>query len=135
MRRAFYARALTAFASLVSALALQGERAPSARATRPDLRVGFHDAVTTHVVQMQSNPIPNAHENHLRRREARSPITGLTNVHDTYYIIDLLVGNQTISVSVDTGSSDTWMVQEPYECVSFRFERPGVVSYRPFYSL
>jgi hypothetical protein len=46
----------------------------------------------------------------------------LKNVHDVYYSIDLEVGNQTVAVSVDTGSSDTWMVQEPYECVSFWFD-------------
>ncbi|KAK3987995.1 aspartic protease PEP3 [Cladorrhinum sp. PSN332] len=78
-----------------------------------------------------SNYIP------LRRHESKTPSTllhkrssltrpaNLTNVHDVYYIIDLTVGNQTIPVSIDTGSSDTWLVQEPYECVSYFFPYPG----------
>ena len=45
--------------------------------------------------------------------------TNLTNINDVYYIIDIEVGNQSIPVTLDTGSSDTWLVQRPYTCVSF----------------
>jgi hypothetical protein len=90
---------------------------------------GFTDAVTTHVIPMRKHDIPLAPDHHVRRRAAgRGSPTNLRNVHDVYYIIDLIVGNQTIPVSVDTGSSDTWLVQEPYECVSFWFDYPGGVS-------
>ncbi|KAH8900250.1 acid protease [Thozetella sp. PMI_491] len=38
---------------------------------------------------------------------------------DVYYIVDLVVGNQSIPVSIDTGSSDTWFIQEPLKCIPF----------------
>ncbi|KAK0629418.1 aspartic peptidase domain-containing protein [Bombardia bombarda] len=57
----------------------------------------------------------------LRRRGI---MANLTNIHDVYYIIELQVGNQTIPVSVDTGSSDTWLVQNGYRCISYYGETP-----------
>ncbi|KAK0640705.1 aspartic peptidase domain-containing protein [Cercophora newfieldiana] len=76
-------------------------------ATRPP-RVGFTDTVTSHVIPMARHDVPGSHDIHLRRR-ATNVSTSLTNVHDVYYIIDLLVGKEIIPVSIDTGSSDTWM--------------------------
>ncbi|KAK4235241.1 hypothetical protein C8A03DRAFT_36906 [Achaetomium macrosporum] len=85
---------------------------------------GFHDVVTAHSIPMRRQKLaPSATHPALQRR-ANFPAR-LRNVYDVYYIIDLEVGNQTIPVSVDTGSSDTWMVQEPYECVSFWWDGPG----------
>ncbi|KAK3381047.1 aspartic peptidase domain-containing protein [Podospora didyma] len=82
----------------------------------------FRDAVTTHVVPMRSHALDHPQEPQALRRRGNKRgnlPANLTNVHDIYYIIDLLVGNQTIPVSVDTGSSDTWFVQQPYQCVSY----------------
>ncbi|KAK5657997.1 hypothetical protein OQA88_2551 [Cercophora sp. LCS_1] len=104
--------ALATFA-LVSAAPQQG----------PNTRIGFHDAVTPHYVAMSGHAVPHAHEVHLNRRD--NVTTSLVNVRDIYYIIDLKIGSQTIPVSVDTGSSDTWIVKQPYTCISMRFERPG----------
>ncbi len=93
----------------------------------PARRSVFGDAVSTHAVPMRKhNVAPSAIHPALHRR-ANFP-TRLRNILDVYYSIDLELGNQTIAVSVDTGSSDTWMVQEPYECVSFWYE-PGRVSH------
>jgi predicted aspartyl protease len=51
--------------------------------------------------------------------------TGLANSNDIYYIVDITVGNQTVPVSIDTGSSDTWMVQQPLQCVDMaHFRHP-----------
>ncbi len=54
---------------------------------------------------------------------ARLPTPGgradLRNYDDVYYIIDLKVGNQNVPVSIDTGSSDTWFVQDPLNCIPF----------------
>lgn len=47
------------------------------------------------------------------------PKADLRNVDDVYYIIDLKMGNQTVPVSVDTGSSDTWFIQDPLFCIPF----------------
>ncbi|KAK0707264.1 aspartic peptidase domain-containing protein [Lasiosphaeris hirsuta] len=85
-------------------------------------RAGFSDKVTSHVIPMVRHDVPGSQDMHLRRRG--NVTQSLVNVHDVYYIIELLVGNQKIAVSVDTGSSDTWLVQQPYECVQFFFQ-PG----------
>ena len=112
-------------ASVVLAAALATCTA-AAVVLRGDPVAKFRDTVTSHVVPMRRYPVPHAHYAHLVHRRANVS-TSLTNVHDVYYIIDLKVGNQIIPVSVDTGSSDTWMVQEPYTCVSMWFDGPGSV--------
>ncbi|KAK4182961.1 putative eukaryotic aspartyl protease [Podospora australis] len=96
------------------------------RATRHGL---VPDAVTPNAVPMRRHELkPTSAQTgpgSLHKRAANRP-ANLTNVHDVYYIIDLEVGNQIIPVSIDTGSSDTWFVKEPYECVSFWWQGPNV---------
>jgi hypothetical protein len=89
--------------------------------TVPQRCVGFTDVVSTHAIPMRKHNLVQAASHSALHRRADGPAR-LKNVHDVYYSIDLEVGNQTVAVSVDTGSSDTWMVQEPYECVSFWFD-------------
>lgn len=54
----------------------------------------------------------------------------MTNYKDIYYIIEILAGTQAISVSVDTGSSDTWFIQSGVQCVDYLY-RPQPVSSEP----
>lgn len=116
MTAKFSARVLAALAIW----ALPGAVASVLPMARPP-RVGFTDAVTSHVVPMVSHDVPGSHDIHLRRR-ATNVSTSLTNVHDVYYIVNLQVGKEMIPVSIDTGSSDTWMVKSPYKCIQFRFD-------------
>ena len=44
---------------------------------------------------------------------------GLYNAQDMYYITDITVGNVTVPVTIDTGSSDTWFVRSPFTCVDY----------------
>ena len=44
---------------------------------------------------------------------------GLTNVKDAYYVADIKIGDETVAVSVDTGSSDTWLIKSPFTCVDY----------------
>lgn len=97
---------------------------PDRHAASPPIRASFRDKVTTHYIPMRKHDLP-VSANHGLQRRIGGP-TSLRNAYDVYYIVDLVVGNQTIPVSVDTGSSDTWLVQEPYECVSFWFDPGGV---------
>ncbi|KAK4210330.1 aspartic protease PEP3 [Rhypophila decipiens] len=86
----------------------------------------IRDKITPNSLAMRSYTpsTPESHTSiHVRRRSSQ-PSANLTNVHDIYYMIDLKVGSETIPVSVDTGSSDTWLIQEPYTCVSYFFN-PG----------
>ncbi|KAK4195847.1 aspartic peptidase domain-containing protein, partial [Triangularia verruculosa] len=92
------------------------------------------DTVTSNVVSMRKHAVPSASHRSsattpiYRRTAAVNHPANLTNVHDVYYIIDLLVGNQTLAMSVDTGSSDTWFVSDPLECVRFWWQGP---EYKP----
>ncbi len=83
------------------------------------------DAISTHTFPMRKHNLPPSITHPTLQRRISFPAR-LKNIYDVYYSIDLVVGNQTIPVSVDTGSSDTWMVQEPYKCVSFWFEETSV---------
>ncbi|KAK4162920.1 aspartic protease PEP3 [Cladorrhinum sp. PSN259] len=83
------------------------------------------DAITSNYIPMRRHESSKP-STLLHKRSVTRP-TNLTNVHDVYYIIDITVGNQTVPVSIDTGSSDTWLVQEPYECVSYFFPYPGYI--------
>src|ERR1700744_4805288 len=47
-----------------------------------------------------------------RRSEARNIID---NQH-MKYVLPITVGNQTLNVEIDTGSSDTWLLQTGFEC-------------------
>lgn len=92
------------------------------------VQAGFRDAVSPHAIPMRKHDVAESMSHPAMRRRANRPVP-LKNIYDVYYSIDLKVGNQTIAVSVDTGSSDTWMVQQPYECVSFWFDPTGVSYY------
>ncbi|KAL2018417.1 hypothetical protein VTK56DRAFT_836 [Thermocarpiscus australiensis] len=97
---------------------LKGHRSRDVAA--PPIRTGFRDAVITHYMSMRRHDLPASADHPLRRR-ANFP-TRLKNVFDVYYIIDLVMGNQTVPVSIDTGSSGTWLGQEPYEFASYWYE-------------
>ncbi|KAK3291139.1 aspartic peptidase domain-containing protein [Chaetomium fimeti] len=88
------------------------------------VRDGLRYAVSTHAIPMRKHDVTASMSHPAMHRRANLPVP-LKNIYDVYYSIDLKVGNQTIAVSVDTGSSDTWMVQQPYECVSFWFDPAG----------
>ncbi|AEO63786.1 uncharacterized protein THITE_123323 [Thermothielavioides terrestris NRRL 8126] len=81
-------------------------------------QTGFRDAVTTHAIRMRKQELSPSTTHPALHGRANFPVQ-LRNVYDVYYIVDLEIGDQTIPVSVDTGSSDTWMIHEPYECVSY----------------
>lgn len=44
------------------------------------------------------------------------------NAYGTQYAVDLLFGDTPMQVYLDTGSSDTWVVQEGYSCIDFSGE-------------
>ncbi len=45
------------------------------------------------------------------------PGTHLRNMNDIYFVVDISVGREVVPVHVDTGSSDTWIVQQPFHCL------------------
>jgi len=92
-------------------------------------KVAVRDVVTTNYLPMRRHVSSHPPMGHsvLNRRGVGS--ANLTNFLDVYYIVDLVLGNQSIPVSIDTGSSDTWVVKEPYDCVSFWVPFPGAVSF------
>ncbi|KAH6640149.1 aspartic peptidase domain-containing protein [Chaetomium tenue] len=119
-------KALLAAVSCWFSLTLAGplEGIKSRDVSPAPVRAGFRDVVSTHAIPMRKHDVAASMSHPAMHRRARLPVP-LKNIYDVYYSIDLKVGNQTIAVSVDTGSSDTWMVQQPYECVSFWFDPAG----------
>jgi hypothetical protein len=117
----------TTFLAAVSWLASSTAANPLSKdAQRQPYQGQVRDSISTHSIPMRKHNLAPSTTHPALQRRVNFPAK-LKNIYDVYYSIDLTVGNQTIAVSVDTGSSDTWMVQEPYECVSFWFD-PGNVS-------
>ncbi|KAM7187772.1 hypothetical protein V8F20_010829 [Naviculisporaceae sp. PSN 640] len=120
----FFKSALAAV--MATCLAVDALKQASPNAIGAQIKASVvHDKIAPVSLPMRSY-VPSPHDPiHLRRRsQSHQPVANLTNVHDIYYMIDLKVGSETIPVSVDTGSSDTWLIQEPYTCVSYFFT-PG----------
>lgn len=95
------------------------------------------DTVTSNVIPMRKHIVPSSEHRssvvkpvYRRTADVNHP-ANLTNVHDVYYIVDIVVGNQTLAVSVDTGSSDTWFVSDYFECVRFWWQGPEYVCILP----
>jgi len=59
---------------------------------------------------------------------------GLYNAQDMYYITDITVGNVTVPVTIDTGSSDTWFVRSPFTCVDYYGRHVNVSLHPPLSS-
>ncbi len=118
---------LLAFGSIVSTSVGGPVSSPELRAKRVDEHINFN-AKASYYTPLRSVQETNAGRlrgRHVRRANAAADQTtlwasaDLRNVDDIYYIADLKIGNQTIAVSVDTGSSDTWFIQEPLSCIPF----------------
>ncbi len=54
--------------------------------------------------------------------------TNMTFFHNTNYVVPIKIGKQELLVAVDTGSSDTWVIQNNFTCVDPIF---GSIKVRP----
>ncbi|CAK7197518.1 hypothetical protein SEUCBS139899_000165 [Sporothrix eucalyptigena] len=52
--------------------------------------------------------------------------------HDIEYITQVQAGQNNLSLVVDTGSSDTWFVQQNFECVDPQYHTPVLAAYCAF---
>lgn len=98
-------------------------------------------AATSHYVTLKRAPNPTPLASHPSRRHIAGrqddpPPPGfpfnanLTNVHDIYYMTNITVGDVTLPVSIDTGSSDTWLIKSPFQCIDYTL-RPTEVRSLP----
>lgn len=130
---------VASFTSLSAAAAVRGsiprEDVHMQRNSRRDSNA---IAVTSNYVSLRAVPklapdgSPKAGRRDLTDPPAGYPFNaGLTNVQDIYYVTDIKVGNQTLPVSIDTGSSDTWFIKSPFTCINNN-NMPMPVSNHPF---
>ncbi|KAK3378147.1 aspartic peptidase domain-containing protein [Podospora didyma] len=54
--------------------------------------------------------------------------TALPAYHDVEYLIDVKLGNTTFSLIIDTGSSDTWLVKEGFQCLNAALQTVSFVN-------
>lgn len=99
------------------------------------------NAKTPYYVSLRSAPrtdgaAPISRRDGLGRRDPpyHQGNAGLMNVQDMYYYTEITVGNKTVPVTIDTGSSDTWFVQSPFVCMDY-FQRNIPVSRKDFFLL
>lgn len=122
---------LAVVATLLSGTGARSVRTQTEYAVRPSQEIASGLSVTPNYVPMRRASVKPGQGIFQGIHDARAgphKPTLLRNIRDIYYIIDIEVGNQTIPVSVDTGSSDTWFIQQPFQCVDFFYETVPVTS-------
>lgn len=95
---------------------LLGKRAPSP------------DVLTDRLVTLKTVTLPMSwqslcHRKTLNRRQSSGNstsggITTISNPQQLAYVAEVTWGNQTFDMLLDTGSSDTWLLQEGFQCLS-----------------
>jgi hypothetical protein len=74
------------------------------------------DVLTDNVVALTRVVSSTSSFGPLHKRAANGTAT-FTNPFQYLYRAEITFGNETFSVIVDTGSSDTWVAQEGYQCL------------------
>ncbi|GIC90266.1 pepsin-like aspartic protease [Aspergillus udagawae] len=104
--------------------------AVSSAARVPELNSGkFHqslkrrplglDLVTDNVVPLKPVHSVLRHQKGLHRRQSTSNggLTAINNPSQANYVAEVGWGNETYSMILDTGSSDTWILKEGFQCL------------------
>jgi aspergillopepsin I len=113
-----------------SVVALLLGLAVSSAAGVPELNSGkFHqslkrrplglDLVTDNVVPLKPVHSVLRHQKGLHRRQSTSNggLTAVNNPSQANYVAEVGWGNETYSMILDTGSSDTWILKEGFQCL------------------
>jgi hypothetical protein len=124
--------------SWITALLLTVAVAPAA-AVKPDLSVGnprgllgkrapSPDVLTDKLVPLKTANLPLSWQSvrqrkTLNRRQSTGNSTGggittISNPQQLAYVAEVTWGNQTFDMLLDTGSSDAWLLQEGFQCLS-----------------
>lgn len=79
------------------------------------------DIVTNNVIPLKPVNSVRRHHTGLRRRQSSGNSTGgltaINNPSQANYVAQVGWGNETFSMILDTGSSDTWILQEGFQCL------------------
>ena len=113
--------------------------ATHAAAVKPDLTMGnprgllgkrapSPDVLTDKLVPLKMVTLPLSwqpvrHMKTLNRRQSTGNstcggITTISNPQQLAYVAEVTWGNETFDMLLDTGSSDTWLLQEGFQCLS-----------------
>jgi hypothetical protein len=113
---------------------LLGKRAPSP------------DVLTNNLVPLKTVTMPLSWQSssHQRKTLNRRQLTGnstsggnttISNPQQLAYVAEVTWGNQTFDMLLDTGSSDTWLLQEGFQCLSSNGSAVAVRNIQPCVSL
>ena len=149
-------RCYTMVRSWITALLLAAA-VTDAAAVKPDLVVGnprgllgkrapSPDVLTNKLVPLKTVTLPlswqSSHHQKktLNRRQSTSNntsggITAISNPQQLAYVAEVTWGNQTFDMLLDTGSSDTWLLQEGFQCLSSNGSAVAVRNIQPCVSL
>jgi hypothetical protein len=138
--------------SWITALLLAAAVADAA-AVKPDLVVGnprgllgkrapSPDVLTDNLVPLKTVTLPlpwkssRYQRKTLNRRQSSANstsggITTISNPQQLAYVAEVTWGNQTFDMLLDTGSSDTWLLQEGFQCLSSNGSAIAVRNIRP----
>ena len=106
---------------------LLGKRAPSP------------DVLTDNFVPLKRVTLPlswkSSHHQRraLNRRQSTGNITTISNPQQLAYVAEVTWGNQTFDMLLDTGSSDTWLLQEGFQCLSSNGSAIAVRNIQPVF--
>lgn len=93
------------------------------------------DRVTDNVVPLKPVNGVRRHHTGLRRRQStgngNGGLTAINNPGQANYVAQVGWGNETFSMILDTGSSDTWILQEGFQCLDSTGAPTTVRVFRP----
>jgi aspergillopepsin I len=93
------------------------------------------DRVTHSVIPLK--PVNSVRHHHTGLRRRQSPGNGtaglaaINNPGQANYVAEVGWGNETFSMILDTGSSDTWILQEGFQCLDSTGAPTAVRVFRP----
>lgn len=93
------------------------------------------DRVTDNVIPLKPVNSVRRHHTGLRRRQStgngKGGLAAINNPGQANYVAEVGWGNETFSMILDTGSSDTWILQEGFQCLDSTGAPTTVRVFRP----
>lgn len=117
--------------SWITAVLLGGAVTASVTAISPELRraqphgllgrrAPSPDILTDNILPLRTVLTPRTSLSNVfsRRSQLAANETNIANPFQLNYVADVQWGDQTFSLILDTGSSDTWVLQEDFQCLN-----------------
>lgn len=99
-------------------------------------RTSGRDLITDNVLPLKPVNSVRRHQKSLRRRQStgNGGLAAINNPHQANYVAQVGWGNETYSMILDTGSSDTWLLKKGFQCLDSTGAPTTVRAFQPLHS-